>query len=161
LRGGDAWDQKIRREIHDCALFIPIVSQHTQQRLEGYFRREWKLAVERTHDIAEQKPFLVPVVVDGTSERDAIVPDLFRAVQWTRLPAGETPQSFVERVLLLLSPEASTPIRGPAITQSGAIGAVRAPGAASHSMAAIAPTSEFVKLPDSRTACASRSTADQ
>jgi TolB-like protein/Tfp pilus assembly protein PilF len=127
LRGGDAWDQKIRREIHDCALFIPIVSQHTQQRLEGYFRREWKLAVERTHDMAEQKPFLVPVVVDATSDRDAIVPDLFRAVQWTRLPAGETPPSFVERVLLLLSPEASTPIRGPPIAQSGAIGAVRAP----------------------------------
>ena len=37
LRGGDAWDQKIRREIHDCALFIPIVSQHSQERLEGYF----------------------------------------------------------------------------------------------------------------------------
>ncbi len=40
LRGGDIWDQKIRREIRDCALFIPIISQHTQERLEGYFRRE-------------------------------------------------------------------------------------------------------------------------
>jgi TIR domain len=49
LRGGDAWDQKIRQKIHDCALFIPIVSQHTQDRLEGYFRHEWKLAIERTH----------------------------------------------------------------------------------------------------------------
>jgi hypothetical protein len=47
LRGGDAWDQKIRREIRDCALFIPIVSRHTQARLEGYFRLEWKLAVDR------------------------------------------------------------------------------------------------------------------
>jgi hypothetical protein len=26
LRGGDAWDQKIRREIRDCALFIPVIS---------------------------------------------------------------------------------------------------------------------------------------
>jgi hypothetical protein len=25
LRGGDAWDQKIRQQIHDCALFIPVV----------------------------------------------------------------------------------------------------------------------------------------
>jgi hypothetical protein len=25
LRGGDALDQKIRREIHDCRLFIPII----------------------------------------------------------------------------------------------------------------------------------------
>jgi TolB-like protein/Flp pilus assembly protein TadD len=107
LRGGDAWDQKIRHEIHDCALFVPIISQHTQQRLEGYFRREWKLAIDRTHDIAEQKPFLVPVVVDGTRDQEAFVPDAFRAVQWIRLPDGDTPPAFVERIERLLSPELS------------------------------------------------------
>jgi len=106
LRGGDSWDRKIRHEIHDCALFIPIVSQHTQERLEGYFRHEWMLATERRHHMAEQKAFLVPVIIDSTSDRDAIVPDLFRAVQWTRLPGGETPSAFVERVQRLLSPEA-------------------------------------------------------
>ena len=37
LRGGDAWDQKIRREVHDCALFIPIISANTASRHEGYF----------------------------------------------------------------------------------------------------------------------------
>jgi TolB-like protein len=125
LRGGDIWDQKIRREIRDCALFIPIVSQHTQERLEGYFRREWKLAIERTHDMAEQKHFLVPVVVDSTGDRDAIVPDLFRAVQWTRLPAGETPPAFVDRVKRLLSPEASTAIRPSARPQAGSGGTNR------------------------------------
>jgi TIR domain-containing protein len=41
LRGGDAWDQKIRRQIGECALFIPIVSEHTQARGKGYFRLEW------------------------------------------------------------------------------------------------------------------------
>jgi len=29
LRGGDVWDQKIRRQIHDCALFIPVISVNT------------------------------------------------------------------------------------------------------------------------------------
>jgi TolB-like protein/tetratricopeptide (TPR) repeat protein len=125
LRGGDIWDQRIRSEIRDCALFIPIVSRHTQERLEGYFRREWKLAIERTHDMAEQKHFLVPVVVDSTGDRDAIVPDLFRAVQWTRLPQGETPPAFVDRVKRLLSPEASTTIRPSASPQSGAGGTNR------------------------------------
>jgi len=105
LRGGDVWDQKIRHEIHDCALFIPIVSQHTQERLEGYFRHEWKLAIERTHHMAEQKPFLVPVVVDGTREQEALVPDAFRTVQWTRLTGGDTPPAFVERIRRLLSTE--------------------------------------------------------
>ena len=107
LRGGDAWDQKIRHEIHDCALFIPLVSQHTQERLEGYFRHEWNLAIERIHHMAQQKPFLVPVVVDGTRDQEAFVPDAFRAVQWTRLPGGETPPAFVERIKRLLSPELS------------------------------------------------------
>jgi TolB-like protein/Flp pilus assembly protein TadD len=122
LRGGDAWDQKIRHEIHDCALFIPMVSQHTQERLEGYFRHEWNLAIERTHHMAQQKPFLVPVVVDGTRDQEAFVPDAFKAVQWTRLPGGETPPAFVERIKRLLSPALS-----PLSAVSGATPAIREP----------------------------------
>jgi hypothetical protein len=38
LRGWEAWDQKIRLELHDCALFIPVISAHTASRHEGYFR---------------------------------------------------------------------------------------------------------------------------
>src|SRR6516165_2465614 len=98
LRGGDAWDRQIRAQIHDCVLFIPLISQHTQERLEGYFRLEWKLAVERAHHMAEQKAFLVPVVIDSTRERDALVPDSFRDVQWTHLPGGEPVPAFVTRV---------------------------------------------------------------
>ena len=114
LRGGDAWDQKIRREIRDCALFIPIISANTQARLEGYFRREWKLAVARTHDMADDKPFLVPLVIDGTRDQDARVPEQFRAVQWTYVPTGEISTAFVERVQHLLSRNIDmepTPIR--------------------------------------------------
>src|SRR5205807_9740774 len=33
-------------------------------------------------------------------------PDRFRELQWTRLPGGETPPTFVERVQRLLSPAA-------------------------------------------------------
>jgi TolB-like protein len=122
LRGGDAWDQKIRHEIHDCALFIPMISQHTQERLEGYFRHEWNLAIERTHHMAQQKPFLVPVVVDGTRDQEAFVPDAFKAVQWTRLPGGETAPAFVERIKRLLSPELL-----PLSAVSGATSAIREP----------------------------------
>jgi hypothetical protein len=35
LRGEDAWDQKIPQQIRDCALFVPIISAHTQARPEG------------------------------------------------------------------------------------------------------------------------------
>jgi TolB-like protein len=121
LRGGDVWDRQIRKHIHDCALFVPIISTTTQARLEGYFRREWKLAVDRTHDMAEGKPFLVPVVIDDTHDQEAEVPESFRAVQWTRLPQGATPPAFVERVVRLLSTghaRASTTARPPLPTLS-------------------------------------------
>src|SRR5207248_8471403 len=74
LVGGDAWDAKIRKQIKECALFVPIISVNTQARGEGYFRLEWKLAAERTHQIAEGIPFLAPVAVDQTPERAALVP---------------------------------------------------------------------------------------
>src|SRR5438477_677046 len=61
LRGGDAWDGKIRDQISTCALFVPIITAATQSRREGYFRLEWKLADERTHLMAEGTPFLLPI----------------------------------------------------------------------------------------------------
>jgi TolB-like protein/Flp pilus assembly protein TadD len=108
LRGGDAWDRQIRERIHDCRLFIAVISASTETRDEGYFRREWKLAADRTHDMAERKAFLLPVVIDATPERGASVPDKFHEVQWTRLPGGETPPEFMERVRRLVSPDAPT-----------------------------------------------------
>jgi len=107
LRGGDAWDRAIRKQIHDCALFVPVISAHSDARHEGYFRREWRLAVERAGDMSERVAFLVPVVIDDTSDSRADVPDRFREVQWTRLPGGDTPPVFVDRIKRLLSPELS------------------------------------------------------
>jgi len=109
LRSGDVWDQKIRREIRDCALFIPVISANTQARLEGYFRREWKLGVERTHAMAEEKAFLLPVVLDDISSSRASVPEAFRTVQWTRLDAGTALTAFAERVGRLLSGDDMSP----------------------------------------------------
>jgi TolB-like protein/cytochrome c-type biogenesis protein CcmH/NrfG len=103
LRGGDAWDQKIRRQIHDCALFVPIISANTDSRTEGYFRLEWKLAVDRSHLMADDAAFLFPVVIDETPEPSARVPDKFRTVQWTRLPGGTCPAAFAQHVAALLS----------------------------------------------------------
>jgi TolB-like protein/Tfp pilus assembly protein PilF len=104
LRGGDAWDRQIRKQIHDCALFVPVISAHSDARHEGYFRREWRLAVERSGDMAEDVAFVLPVVVDDTPDATARVPDRFREVQWSRLPGGQTSSAFVERVRRLLAP---------------------------------------------------------
>ncbi len=88
LGGGDAWDQKIRRQIRECDYFMPLVSAQTESRHEGYFRREWRLAVERTLDMADDHPFLLPVVIDETDAARARVPEKFFAVQWLKVPDG-------------------------------------------------------------------------
>ncbi len=105
LRGGDSWDQSIRKQIKTCALFIPLISHTTHDRREGYFRLEWKLAVDRCHLMDANMAFLLPVVIDDTRDDDERVPERFREVQWTRLPGGITPPAFVERVRRLLSGE--------------------------------------------------------
>jgi hypothetical protein len=94
LDGGDAWDQKIRRQIRDCDLFMPIVSAHTEARHEGYFRREWRIGVERTLDMADDHIFLLPVVIDNTDATTARVPEKFQTVQWTKLPGGQSTPAF-------------------------------------------------------------------
>jgi len=109
LRGGDDWARQIHDRIRDCRLFLAIISAHTEARDEGYFRREWKLAVERTHDMAEHKSFLLPVAIDDTPERGASVPDKFHHVQWMRLRGGEATPAFVARVVALISAEYSRP----------------------------------------------------
>jgi TolB-like protein/cytochrome c-type biogenesis protein CcmH/NrfG len=126
LRGGDAWDQKIRRQIRECALFVPVISRNTQARPEGYFRLEWHLAEQRSLLIAKGRPFLVPVTIDETSDRDALVPDAFVAVQWMKAPGGECSAAFVENVRRVLSgdvarpaPRTSPPAPGPAATRGG------------------------------------------
>jgi len=87
LRGGDAWDQMIRKQIKACAIFIPVISRHTHERREGYLRLEWNLAVDRSRLISTTQAFLIPVVIDDTREDDDEVPEKIRDVHWTRLPA--------------------------------------------------------------------------
>jgi TolB-like protein/Flp pilus assembly protein TadD len=134
LRGGDTWDASIRRQIKECALFVPLISANTQSRDEGYFRLEWKLAVDRSQLMADSRTFLLPVVIDATLDANAVVPAKFLEVQWTHLPGGATPVAFAERVQHLLS--------GGAAAREVAI-ATRVTAADAHAVAAPArqPTS--------------------
>ncbi len=109
LGGGDAWDQKIRRQIRECDFFMPVISAQTDTRLEGYFRREWRLAVERTLDMADDHPFLLPVVIDDTPQARARVPERFLGVQWTRVPGGQPVPALEGLCRRLLAGQAPAP----------------------------------------------------
>jgi TolB-like protein len=113
LGGGDAWDQKIRRQIRECDYFMPIVSAQSEARHEGYFRREWRLAVERALDMADDHTFLLPVVIDNTDQARARVPERFLTVQWLKVPNGQpTPGlAALSRRLLSGKPADPPPVR--------------------------------------------------
>ncbi|MFI5335890.1 MAG: toll/interleukin-1 receptor domain-containing protein [Opitutales bacterium] len=113
LGGGDAWDQKIRRQIRECHFFLPLISASTERRSEGYFRREWKLAVERTHDMADDVMFLVPVVIDDTRDATARVPEKFLSVQWQRIPGGRPGPALTALAARLLRGETTPLARTP------------------------------------------------
>ena len=52
LGGGDAWDAKIRSQIKTCSLFLAVISAKARARDEGYFRLEWKLAIDRSYHMS-------------------------------------------------------------------------------------------------------------
>jgi TolB-like protein/Flp pilus assembly protein TadD len=118
LRGGDAWDEQIRHRIKSCTFFVPVVSERTEVRTEGYFRREWKLAIERSHDMADDRPFILPVTLIEIRPEAARVPQRFRDLHWIALPGGEHGERLVEGLNLLhakiVAPAgARTPSAGP------------------------------------------------
>lgn len=110
LGGGEIWDQKIRKQIRECDYFMPLISAQTEARHEGYFRREWRLAVERTLDMADDHAFLLPVVIDDTSQAGARVPEKFLSIQWVRAPGGQSNAALESLCKRLVSGE---PVEGP------------------------------------------------
>jgi TolB-like protein/Flp pilus assembly protein TadD len=133
LEHGDEWDAKIRRQIKECVLFIPVISANTQARHEGYFRIEWDLAAERARGIASGVPFILPVVIDDTAEPAALVPDRFRAVQWTRLPGGAVPSEVLTRFLKLWSDRTGA-------KQTAVVASPAPATAAHHPLASLTPS---------------------
>jgi hypothetical protein len=101
LEWGDKFDEKIKRNIRDCSFFAPVISASTQTRSEGYFRLEWKLAVERAMQISDSKAFILPIALDETHDSVADVPDKFKEVQWTRLTADRALPELTNRMVQL------------------------------------------------------------
>jgi hypothetical protein len=98
LEAGDDYDRKIKHNIARCSYFIPVVSASTQRRLEGYFRREWSYAIDRSRNMADGALFVLPVTIDATVAAEAQVPDKFKSLHFNHLPGGVVPDEFSGRL---------------------------------------------------------------
>lgn len=102
IEAGDDWELQIRRNIKNCAYFMPLISSASTRRPEGYFRREWAWAAERAMGFADSVPFILPVAIDDTPETAAGIPERFRRPQWTWLPGGAGNEEFRRRMVALV-----------------------------------------------------------
>jgi len=74
---------------------VPVLSRRAAVRVEGYFRTEWGLAVQRQAGIAEDVPFLVPVRIDDVSYDESSIPQVLRDKHWVEMPGGEANEAVV------------------------------------------------------------------
>lgn len=103
LKAGNDWELKLRRNIRDCSLFIPLISRETLTPGRRFFRVEWNLALEEAQmaSFSHEEAFLLPIVIDETPIDEPAIPDRFRRVQWSSLPGGLPTADFVGRVQTL------------------------------------------------------------
>jgi len=100
LQPGNDWEGKLRRSLHQCSLFVPVISRQTLTPDRRFFRVEWNLALEEAQkaSFSSKATFLLPVVIDDTTIDNPALPAKFRAIQWKSLPAGVPTPEFVARV---------------------------------------------------------------
>jgi SIR2-like protein/TIR domain-containing protein len=99
LQYADLWERKIKRNIARCSLFVPIVSLTSNRRTEGFFRKEWAWAIERSLLLTgADRPFLFPVVVDDIDLNSATnIPEEFRIPLAAQVSKQGPSQSFLSR----------------------------------------------------------------
>jgi len=98
LKPGDNFNPQIEQYISKgCCCFVAVISRNTEGRREGYFRREWNLALDRDRGIHFERKFIVPVVVDDTAQ-PAVVPPRFAQLNYTWLPGGKVTPLFVREL---------------------------------------------------------------
>lgn len=102
LEAGSAWERTIRHNIRRCSLFLPLVSRQAEARVEGFFRKEWRWAIDRAEGMAESFPFIQPLMLDDTTFGSEGIPDYFWTRQLTSCPEGHPEGAFVERTRELI-----------------------------------------------------------
>lgn len=102
LEPGDAFENKIRRNIESCSVFVPIISSHTLTSRRRYFRKEWRHAESVAEMAVSAERFIVPVAIDDTLPDAEALPESLRTLHWARLPEGRASEQFVHHIRQLV-----------------------------------------------------------
>ncbi|MCQ8127154.1 toll/interleukin-1 receptor domain-containing protein [Methylomonas rivi] len=95
LRVGDNFKARIKTNIEQCALFVPIISRHTLTQERRFFRFEWKYAQECADFYPESRRFIMPLAIDDTPPDDPNLDEYIRELHWERLQNGQCGAAFL------------------------------------------------------------------
>jgi hypothetical protein len=106
LGAGDHWERKILPQIQrEVRLFVPVISDRTAEKHEGYVFREWHEAIERSKKVIGRK-FIVPIVVDPDFQNDMgryvnLIDNFpsFRDLHVGRAPNGEPDEALRQTLI--------------------------------------------------------------
>jgi hypothetical protein len=93
VQSGPRYENRIRQYIQQCDLFIPLLSRETESTEEGFFRKEWQWALERSAAQDGGARFVLPVRIDESNPQN--VPPLLRKIPLQAAPGGQPTPEFV------------------------------------------------------------------
>jgi hypothetical protein len=89
LEAGDDYEAKIKRNIENASLFVPILSQATLTARRRFFRIEWDHAEKIAVQVPPSQRYIIPVAIDDIAPNDPAIPERFRKTNWVRLERGK------------------------------------------------------------------------
>jgi hypothetical protein len=101
LVAGDVFDAKIPPAIKNCVFFMCLLSRHTENQREGYFRQEWGWALQRLpKQTGARRRFIVPLIIDDLDPRSlTTLPDAFTQLSIQSAPRGQVPEELLDELV--------------------------------------------------------------
>jgi hypothetical protein len=94
-------DRKLRNALRECAAFVPVMSGRSKDAPRRFLQKEWVEAILEAARAAPAGRFVLPVVVDDASSKDASLPREFGELKWEKLPGGKPSSDFVKTLVEL------------------------------------------------------------
>jgi hypothetical protein len=98
LTSGREYEDQIREQIQQCSLFVALLSKRAGLDDRSWFRRGWRMAVDRLPEFyGTNRVFIVPVLIDETAFQELHIPREFRDREIKRAPGGNAHARAPER----------------------------------------------------------------
>jgi len=93
-KAGVEYARNIGKGIQGCSFFLLVISKHTYDPKDRFFRQEWHYAEARALRRNPERPFVLPILIDDSPVHEGQLPDYVNGLQFTKLPQGVVTPAF-------------------------------------------------------------------